>query len=674
MPATVTPPPSESTTARASGDTTSCAALLAAATPWLYLDNPFRRLGLSVLATPREVFRRIDELKLSLELGPTPTTWAFAPKASLTEPGIRAAGQKLKSPRDRFINEFFWFWPESYPAAAPDAALTFLERGETAPALELWLDAALKGSHVARHNLAVYHHLLVLDWERLPEDEETRLDEVWPQALEYWQGLADQTPVWELLRQRVAQLAEPQLPETFVAELRASLPAALAKINAVLLLGDAERGRSDRAALHARLIAMIHRDGIGVRRTLEDSAVPVARRIDTFVREARRAAGDESANALAVGCSLVRHCDDDLRLVETLCGHDDTYTELSHGVADAAVACLVTHQRRTQDDHACLPLLVYLMNMAVTPELRQRLEDTYQVIRDNVVANAVGSATNATGAEHELEHQLIVEKIVPHLDRLQLSAQGQLQFSSRVAAWLAQLAKTAWHELDRPDLASAMLTSALALPCDPAARTPMEQDWDLLEAELLRRRTFHLERNGHTLTIDAREIRFDEVHLPLQEITGLRHGVTASGEFAIAWCSTETVVVLGASNLLRGDDVAADYHAIIGAIDRFLVPELGVRLMEALRSDATVFLGETPLTKAGIDLAPASKPMPGVDTHVPFSRLQVQSDSTILVMSDTENPAITQIHRLSEAWNATIIPAVIEALTHESTPPFPNPC
>src|SRR4051812_39185375 len=75
----------------------TCEELLAAATPALYVANPFRRLGLSVLASPREIFRRTEELKVSLELGTLETPWAFAPETDLTVTEIRDASQKLRS-------------------------------------------------------------------------------------------------------------------------------------------------------------------------------------------------------------------------------------------------------------------------------------------------------------------------------------------------------------------------------------------------------------------------------------------------------------------------------------------------------------------------------------------------------------------------------------------------
>src|SRR3954464_1693806 len=86
-------------------------------TPEFYQHNPFRQLGVAVLAGPREILRRVDQLKLSAELGAIPGQWAFAPREALTADEVRAAAQRLKTPGERLFHELFWFWPENYPQA-----------------------------------------------------------------------------------------------------------------------------------------------------------------------------------------------------------------------------------------------------------------------------------------------------------------------------------------------------------------------------------------------------------------------------------------------------------------------------------------------------------------------------------------------------------------------------
>jgi hypothetical protein len=448
---------------------------------------------------------------------------------------------------------------------------------------------------------------------------------------------------------------------SFASEIRASLPAALAKINAALLLGDAEHGRAERVALHASLISLIHRDATGVRRTLEASAAPVARRIDNYVAAAGREVSDESVPALAAALMLVRNCDDDLRLVETLCGREDAYTELSTTVADAALACLVAHQRRTKDDQSCLPLLVYLLNLAVTPELRQRLEDTYQVIRDNIVS------ASDSGTEHEVEHRLIRELIFPHIDTLQLSPAGRLQFTSRIAEWLANLGRTAWHELEQRELARAVYTSALELPCQPAVRARLEEQCAQVDAEIRQReKSVRLERAGHRIVIDAEGISFDEHRLAHDEVTGVRHGLSPESGRVIAWCSADRVVVLDSSNVFAGDGAETAYAALLEALHHFIVPELGARLVEAIRGDATVFVGPLALNRVGAALA--ANPLSPEEAFVPYARLRYHLNDDSLVVTDVENPALAQSHSLAEIWNATIIGSVIDALAHDANP------
>lgn len=645
----------------------SCELLLAAAGPTLYLENPFRRLGLSVLATPREVLRRVDELKLSLELGTVATPWAFAPEREPTVSDIRDAAQKLKAPRDRLIAEFFWFWPESYPLGAPDEALAALDRGETLPALEVWLRSAEEGSRVARHNLAVYHHLLALDWEQHPETEACRLPEVWPQALQYWQRLADDEPLWTLLAQRVERIGDAQLSAGFIAEFRSSLPAAIAKINAMLLIHDAEHGRNERVALHGSLINLIHRDGAGVRRTLEASAAPLARRIDSFVSTARQDANDESMPALNVARTLIQNCDADLRLIETLCGGEEAYTELSSSVADVALTCLVTHQRRTDEDQPCLTPLVYLLNMTVTPELRQRLEETYDVIRGNVGVSASGDNVPKDVSELARDHRMIAEIIIPQLDSLALSAAGRFQFTSRLVEWLEALAAAAWPGSDDLNLADAVLATAATLPCEPAVRTRLEARRAEIEPGLIRqKKSLWLERGNHVLVIDADGVSFDNQRLAYTEITGWRHGLTTAGEAILAWCSDEQVFVLDPTGFFNGDTAAADYTAIVAAFEYFVAPELVARLLDAIRHNATILIGETRLSNSGLGF-PESTPAV-TENPVPYVRLEHRTNDGFLVITDVENPVKIHRHALSEVWNAVVAGSVIDALARDANP------
>jgi hypothetical protein len=640
---------------RAPANSVSCAALLAAATPQLYAGNPFRRLGLAALASTREIARRIDELKLSVELGTVVLTWAFAPESGLTLNEIREAGQKLKIPRDRLVHELFWFWPENYPDDSADEAIAFLARGEMAAAVRLWQNRLERGSLVARHNLAIYHHVLALDTERSLEGE-TRPAQLWMRAVGEWQRLVESESFWALVRARVQKIADAQLPESFVAEIRAALPGVISQINSTLLVSHAEHSRTERAGLHASLIGLIHRDLTSVRRTLDSCAIPIARRIDAFVASAREAAASETAPPLATAKALIEGCDDDLRLVKALCAGEEAYLEFSSTVADTALGSVVAHQRRTQDDRSCLLLLTYLLNLDVTPELRRRLDETYQVIRTNVLVTDTNP--DAAVATFERDHRLIAEIILPQLDTLQLSTHGQKEFVSHLAQWLRRLAVAAWRDHNRPDFAEVALTTALELHCNRGIRAQLEDEWEQLQNELHGPQgdPLEVERHGRRFAITLTEISLDDQRHPLVAVTGVR----ASGSAApfIAWCVGDATFTLDAENFFHGDTAAADHAAILEAVHRLLVPHLIAQLLDAIRTNAPVFLGDTALTSAGVSLTPGKNP-------VPYARIHRRIDEQALVLSDAENPAVTESYILAQVWNAGVIGNVFDVLAHE---------
>ena len=72
-----------------------CATLLNVATPQLYRENPFRKTGLKVLASARDVAKRIDQLIMSAELETGPEHWSFAPEQGLTVDQFRTLEDKI---------------------------------------------------------------------------------------------------------------------------------------------------------------------------------------------------------------------------------------------------------------------------------------------------------------------------------------------------------------------------------------------------------------------------------------------------------------------------------------------------------------------------------------------------------------------------------------------------
>ena len=80
----------------------------------LYRKNPFRVTGLPVDASPKEIGKLTDRLKMFAELGNAWEHQQFAFSLDQTPPieEIREAAQTLRDPEKKITYGFFWFWPE----------------------------------------------------------------------------------------------------------------------------------------------------------------------------------------------------------------------------------------------------------------------------------------------------------------------------------------------------------------------------------------------------------------------------------------------------------------------------------------------------------------------------------------------------------------------------------
>jgi len=236
-----------------------CATLLNVATPQLYRENPFRKTGLKVLASARDVAKRIDQLIMSAELETGPEHWSFAPEQGLTVDQIREVAQILKEPSERLVHELFWFWPETYPEDSPaDPAIDFLARGETLRAVEYWENPARADGPAAVHNLAIYYHQQALEMERLEAPAEQDLAELWMKAIRSWDRVCGDDVIWMRLRARVDGLADARVPVELIGPMRKTVPEALAGICTALALSHGEQGRGPRGALQAAMVMHIH--------------------------------------------------------------------------------------------------------------------------------------------------------------------------------------------------------------------------------------------------------------------------------------------------------------------------------------------------------------------------------------------------------------------------------
>jgi hypothetical protein len=639
----------------------------ACAHPDLYRRNGFRTLGLAVPVDPRGISRGFDELSISLQLGAEPGAWAFAPQPAPTSEGLRAAARALQDPMRRLLDEFFWFWPLTYPEAGADAGLAQLARGDTAAATLDWSQAAGQGHPVAWHNLAVYQHLLALEWERSADCDPAVLNQVWREAADYWQRVQADDTFWSLVQGRVSALDDPQLPPATVHRLRERLPEILARIHAENAVHYVTKNAMETARLHVRL-AQSHLSAERIAAVFEATAQPAVGRLENHVAQARRQAAAHPADALAQLRPLVRAAAPDLALLAAFGGSPSTahlHGDHTRLVADTVLDGLVAYQRATGDDLACLPVVLHLLDVATAPELAQRTEQAFGAMLENALAKARAAAGTAVPPDHVLTLGLITESVAPGLADLALPGAAGIAASARLAGWLEKLAEEAMEKSPvNTGWALRALDHALDLPIDSANRVALIRIRDgwLKSPCKGALKPFVLVAGGSGLRIDAAGVTLNGKLVPAADLTGVRHcftGFSAGLPRYIGWCSAEEGLALDETwfaELGGLADVDEAVHTILAAIHGYMVPSLVVRSLAAVREGGTLSLGEVQLGVDGVTFAEG-------EACVPFAQLRVAYCAERASLSSAANPARTVDLDPLLNWNVVLLPHLIAALT-----------
>ncbi|MGA3008136.1 MAG: hypothetical protein ABSE59_09625 [Opitutaceae bacterium] len=183
--------------------------------------------------------------------------------------------------------------------------------------------------------------------------------------------------------------------------------------------------------------------------------------------------------------------------------------------------------------------------------------------------------------------------------------------------------------------------------------------------------------DGHRLHIDPSGIQFDEMFLPAEGITGIRHGRIPVGgapvesPFTVAWWSDQGKVVLDGENFFgRGGMDEKAYGRIVDACRRWLCPHLVVWLAGIVQGGHPVFIENVSLTPDGVVFFyPDSEPPEHKSILVPYPELIHTVDADIVRLADRREPRRAVGFPAHATWNAVIVGDLIEALLR---PPLPS--
>ncbi len=618
----------------------------------LYLDNGFRRLGLRVPVDSRAVARRLEELRVALELGQAVGGWAFAPVGEVSGEALRETARRLQEPARRLLDELFWFWPAAYPNDGDDPALDAFMAGDTAAATAAWSAAAGRGEPAGWHNIAVYQHLLAVEWLDSPDADPETVRALWRDAVDYWGRVLADDEVWRRVAARVAGINDPQLPASAAAALREGLPALLAGVHAQAAARLA--GRGDVAAAGFQLqCATTLCPRADVAALLEPVAQPACRRLASHLAETRRSGpprpGELTALWEAVRADLTTLQGLGEPLAEARAQQERHLAEVVSERVEAGLA----------GDPASAPrLLVHtliLLDLAAPGPAAARAGTLFSETLRTALTVAPGR-----GGEGERIRRLLRDDVVPALGRLRLTPRLHAALVARIAAWTQMLAETA------VGASPAMLPWALGalalssdLPLDEESRQALDStlaSW-AVEPRAVHRPAFERSVGGHALRVDVVGVTLDGVRIEAAQLTGVCHplagfGPGGEGSAVMRWSDATRVVELPAEFLAT----EAALSDVLTAFYQLVLPNLVRRLLEAIRSGARVPMGPLQLHADGIFTSDSSNARP-------YASLRLASDVDGVTLTDVSAPGFSQKLDPANDWNVSLLPLLILILT-----------
>lgn len=379
--------------------TGECHTLLDICGPDIYSRNAFRLLAVDVDATGRKIKRNEAELQSALEVGELAEEYGefLRPDPLPSREELLQAGRVLADARQRFVHEFFWFWPLQWGQSHTDEALKCVQANQVSEAQRQWEDLAGgdgEAAWAARHNLAILGHGKALDQEReiltsinrggLSQETRRQFDSHWDFAFRYWESLCANKEFWSLVAERIGALNDPRLTVGFLRDFSQWLPIAFDNINADLAVAYCDRQMYDRARDHIRIMKATNAGHDDVDASLRRVTKPLNSRIDhaiataTYQLHNNKTAGKQRCIELF---NTVGHI---LDVLEVLLGSESQeFTETCDRVAESMLQCQIAYGSETQDWASLLELLDTTLQIARGSRMRARLEENLKIVRGN---------------------------------------------------------------------------------------------------------------------------------------------------------------------------------------------------------------------------------------------------------------------------------------------------
>ena len=362
-----------------------CKPLITVANKDLFRKNAFRITALPVDATPREVSRHVDELKMRAELGNAPhkhkVAYPLNPQPTIDV--IREAIQNIKDPEKRLIDEFFWFWPEEFGDSKSDLSCQALAQGDTAKANDIWRERVKEQTNgiVPKHNLAVSYLMTAIQMEykalghKIPEEKRQEMTEIWKSAVRKWNRIADDDNLWEKVADRIRQLNEANLKTGFARQMRASFPEAFLGINVELIMDLASSGEVGLAKQYLQYLRELCQRPNDLENSVVRILLPAKNRLKDHIRQALDQAEKKPSDGINVTRELLNQSRPTLDIFNLFfSAQSDVRNELFDDLVSTCNRLQVIYYKQTKDDVGCLEILKAILPLVSSSELKGVIE------------------------------------------------------------------------------------------------------------------------------------------------------------------------------------------------------------------------------------------------------------------------------------------------------------
>ncbi len=369
-----------------------CGILFSEADLNLYNKNAFRILGVPVNACSRQINRESQKLYFLADTdnrNDTQEDIIFPLTPLPDQETIRNALQRLRDPKLRLIDEFFWFWPTwSSQSNINEIFISNMKAGAYRQILE-------NGKHITDpitcHNLAVLSHALAIEMEReiqledLTEEQKKEKTFYWNYAYSKWKICLEPEAVWSAMRDRVREINDPRLTTGFVRRIRSALPVILLLINVKRCIQALESGDPAETDSHFQLIHNAGMDSAHIHEAIQRGCAPIREQLKIQCQAIKSKLEDKTEDVETRLQMFLAQTHLPLSVINVVTKKGTPYREtVNNDVAQTILECLIAASQDIKESKKTIELLQQAYAIAETESVRQRILDNIRLLKDRM--------------------------------------------------------------------------------------------------------------------------------------------------------------------------------------------------------------------------------------------------------------------------------------------------